>query len=77
MIARPDRTQVLKNFDGPVLFMLGAHDKAVPFEQGLQQSHLAAQSHIHILRNSAHMGMLEEKEKSLLKLTDFLQQIYV
>ncbi len=77
MIARPDRTHVLKNFNGPILFILGAHDKAVPFEQGLAQSHLPAQSHIYILRNSAHMGMLEEQEKSLLKLTDFLNQIYV
>ncbi len=77
MIARPDRTDVLKNFAGPILFMLGEHDKAVPFEQGLKQSHLPAQSHIHILRNSAHMGMLEEQEKSLLNVTDFLQQIYV
>lgn len=77
MIARPDRTDVLKNFAGPILFMLGEHDKAVPFEQGLKQSHLPAQAHIHILRNSAHMGMLEEQEKSLLNVTDFLQQIYV
>ncbi len=77
MVARPDRTQVLKNFKGPILFLLGAHDKAVPFEQGLEQSHLPAQSHIYILRNSAHMGMMEEQEKSLLKVTDFLHQIYV
>ena len=77
MIARPDRTHVLRSFEGPVLFMLGAHDKAVPFEQGLEQSHLPAQSHIFILRNSAHMGMLEEPEKCLLNLTDFLHQIYV
>jgi len=77
MIARPDRTNILKRFDGPILFLLGAHDKAVPFDQGLEQSHLPAQSHIHILRNSAHMGMLEEQEKSLLNLTDFLRQIYV
>lgn len=77
MIARPDRTHVLKNFKGPVLFMLGAHDKAVPFEQGLEQSNLPGESHIHVLRNSAHMGMLEEREKSLLNITDFLRQIYV
>ncbi len=77
MIARPDRTHVLKTFQGPILLMLGAHDNAVPFEQGLEQSHLPAQSHIYVLRNSAHMGMLEEQQKSLLNLTDFLQQIYV
>jgi pimeloyl-ACP methyl ester carboxylesterase len=63
MINRPDRTEVLKNFNGPVLFIIGQHDKAVPFEQSLTQCHLPLQAHIHILRNSAHMGMWEEKEK--------------
>lgn len=60
MIARPDRTAVLKSFKGPILFIIGEHDPAVPFQQSLQQSYLPQRSHIHILRNSAHMGMLEE-----------------
>jgi pimeloyl-ACP methyl ester carboxylesterase len=77
MIARPDRTHVLKSFPSQVLFMLGSHDKAVPFEQGLEQSHLPDLACIYILRNSAHMGMLEEPEKSLLNFTHFLQGIYV
>jgi pimeloyl-ACP methyl ester carboxylesterase len=63
MIARPDRTAVLKNFPKPILFIIGEHDKAIPFEQSMQQSYLPVQSHIHILRNSAHMGMLEEAGK--------------
>lgn len=63
MIARPDRTSVLKNFPKPILFIIGEHDKAVPFEQSMQQCYQPVQSHIHILRNSAHMGMLEEAEK--------------
>jgi pimeloyl-ACP methyl ester carboxylesterase len=70
MIDRPDRTEILKNFTGPILFIIGEHDKAVPFGQSMQQCYLPAQSHIHILRNSAHMGMWEEVEqvnKSLLK----------
>lgn len=77
MIARPDTTGVLKSIQQPVLFILGEHDKAVPFEHGLQRSYLPAVSHIHVLRNSAHMGMLEEKEKSLQVLSDFLAAIYV
>ena len=77
MIARPDTTQTLKSIQQPVLFILGQHDKAVPFEHGLEQSHLPSLSHIHILRNSAHMGMLEEKEKSLGILAHFLHTIYV
>ncbi len=63
MINRPDRTHVLKNFSKPILFIIGQYDKAVPFEQSMQQCYLPQQTHIHILRNSAHMGMLEEAEK--------------
>ncbi len=63
MINRPDRTSVLKNFLNPIMFIIGEHDKAVPFEQSMQQCYLPSESNIHILRNSAHMGMLEEAEK--------------
>lgn len=63
MINRPDRTHVLKNFSNPILFIIGEHDKAVPFQQSMQQCYLPNQAHIHILRNSAHMGMLEEANK--------------
>ena len=63
MINRPDRTAVLKNFNKPILFIIGEHDKAVPFEQSMQQCYLPAIAHVHILRNSAHMGMFEETEK--------------
>lgn len=74
MIARPDRTAVFKTFTGPVLFIIGEHDKAVPFEQSMQQCYLPAQSHIHILRNSAHMGMWEETDKANTALLQFIQQ---
>ena len=63
MINRPDRTHVLKAFPKPILFIIGEHDKAVPFKQSMQQCYLPNLAHIHILRNSAHMGMLEEPEK--------------
>ena len=73
MIARPDRIEVLKNFNGPVLFIIGEHDKAIPFEQSMQQCYLPAQSHVHILRNSAHMGMWEETDKVNTAMLQFLQ----
>lgn len=63
MISRPDRTHVLKLFPGPVHFIIGQQDNAVPFQQSLQQCYLPMQSHIQILRNSAHMGIWEEAEK--------------
>ncbi len=76
MILRPERTAGLQTFPRPIMFILGTKDKAVPFELGLKQSHLPAISHIHIL-DSGHMGMLEEPENSLLKITHFLSSVYV
>lgn len=73
MIARPDRTAILKAFTGPVLFIIGVHDKAVPFEQSMQQCYLPVESHVHVLRNSAHMGMWEETDKANEALLLFLQ----
>ena len=60
MIARPDTTSILKTFLLPILFIMGEQDKAVPFADSLQQSHLPQISYVHILRVTAHMGMLEE-----------------
>lgn len=77
MINRPDRTTILKTTLLPILFIMGEQDKAVPFEHSLQQSYLPSESHIHILRNSAHMGMLEEKNKSFNSLAHFLHSVYV
>jgi pimeloyl-ACP methyl ester carboxylesterase len=62
MIERPDRTEVLKKATYPILFILGRHDTAVPMADGLKQSPLPAVSHVTILENSGHMGMLEEPE---------------
>lgn len=76
MIARPDRTDVLKNTPNPVLFVIGEFDQAVPKEQSLQQCFLPQKSQVTILYQSAHMGMLEETEKTneaLLKFLNFVE----
>jgi pimeloyl-ACP methyl ester carboxylesterase len=75
MIQRPDRTSVLKSFQKPVLFITGKHDAAVPLQASLEQCHLPAVSHIHILQNSGHMGMWEEKDQATTSLINFLIQL--
>lgn len=75
MMARPDRTEILEITKLPVLFVIGEHDKAVPFEDSLKQTSLPATSNIHILKNSGHMGMLEEAEKSNKALEAFLAEV--
>lgn len=74
MMKRPDRTSVLKSVKIPVLFVMGEHDTAIPISDVLKQCHLPEKSYIHILKNSGHMGMLEETEKSNRILDEFLLQ---
>jgi pimeloyl-ACP methyl ester carboxylesterase len=76
MMQRPDRTAVLKKFKTPVLFIAGEFDNAVPLKDVLQQSHQPDNSHFHILKNSGHMGMLEEINKSNHFLEEYLNFIY-
>lgn len=72
MIQRPDRTTVLESFQRPVLFIIGKHDTAVPLQISLEQCHLPSVSHIHILENSGHIGMWEEKPRATAFLLNFL-----
>jgi pimeloyl-ACP methyl ester carboxylesterase len=74
MIARPERTAVLKKFSHAILFVIGVHDKAVPFEQSMRQTPLVNLGYIHILRNSAHMGMWEEPDTMNAAMLAFLQR---
>lgn len=59
MIARPDRTAVLRDFHGPVLFIIGEEDTIIPLQSALEQCHLPAVSHIHLVKNTGHEGMYE------------------
>ena len=77
MMERPDRTEILKQFKGPILFIMGKHDTAIPLEHSLQQCHLPDLSYTLILENSGHMGMLEEAEKSSHFIENFLTEIEI
>ena len=77
MIMRPDRTHVLLNSSKPVLFIIGKHDNAIPFEDSMKLCHLPSLSYIHILEDSGHMGMLEEPENCISILKSFLSDVTV
>ena len=74
MINRLDTTEVLKTFNKPVLFIIGEKDNAVPMQASLQQCHLPAKAHVHLL-DTGHMGMIEQSERSLSIVESFLQNI--
>jgi pimeloyl-ACP methyl ester carboxylesterase len=72
MIARPDRTDVLRQFTRPVLFIIGQDDNVIPIQQALEQSWLPSISQLHILKNTGHQAMLEHPEKSTQLLREFI-----
>lgn len=72
MIKRPDRTHLLETTTLPVLFIMGKYDAAVPMQDSLQQCHLPALSYVHILKESGHMGMLEQVTDSNKYLLDYI-----
>lgn len=74
MITRPDRTQVLKDSNYPILFIIGEFDNAIPLVTSLEQCHLPAISYTHILP-VGHMGMLEAPEKCTEYIRNFLQLV--
>jgi pimeloyl-ACP methyl ester carboxylesterase len=59
MMNRKDNTRILKDMEIPALFIMGEEDPAAPLKDVLEQCHLPRISYIHILAETAHMGMLE------------------
>jgi len=76
MVARPDRSGLLKSSSVPVLFLTGKYDKVVPLETAVKQSHLPHASDLQILEHSGHMGIWEEYDQANIALLRFLRNIH-
>lgn len=77
MIARPDRTSVLKESQVPVLFIIGRYDQVVPLALSLKQASMPAVASVNLLEHSAHLGMWEEAAAVNKSLLDFLKEFEV
>jgi len=75
MMRRPDRRSVLQTFAKPVLFIMGEEDKTVHLQETLSQSYLPKESHVHIWKEVAHMGMKENPEATNAVLSVFLWHV--
>jgi len=72
---RKDKTRILQNMKIPALFLMGEEDPAAPLQDMLEQCHLPQISYIHILADTAHMGMLENTNLCNSFIDRFLEQI--
>ncbi|HXB07516.1 MAG TPA: alpha/beta hydrolase [Puia sp.] len=76
MLARSDRTAILRQFSGPVFFIIGEDDTIIPLQQSLEQCYLPSLSHLHLIKNTGHEGMLESPATCNRVLLDFINFIH-
>jgi homoserine acetyltransferase len=74
MIARPSRLSVMESGKVPCLWILGSMDNYINCEQIQTKVRLPANAKVVILKESGHMGFVEEEEKSLEILTEFIRK---
>ena len=72
MRERPDRSEVLKKINCPVLFLIGEYDNAISLDISLRMSHLPARASIHIFPTVGHMGMFSAPRETSKAFREFL-----
>lgn len=75
MINRPSRIKVLESGIVPCLWVLGAQDNYISCEAVRAKVHLPGNAQVMVLNNSGHMGFIEEEERSLRVITDFVNGV--
>lgn len=72
MRQRPERLDVLKTSKVPVLIIAGAEDGVIPVDKLSYQAGLPQRCQFELFEKSGHMGMVEEPQKSVDVLNNFM-----
>jgi pimeloyl-ACP methyl ester carboxylesterase len=75
MIIRPSRLSLMEEGKVPCLWILGKMDSYIPCEKVQANVNLPLNAKKVILNKSGHLGFIEEPEKSLKAVTDFVKQL--
>lgn len=73
MMSRPDLSESLSKTKVPFLFIVGKKDKYIDYNTLVPQIKLPKNSQLVVLENSGHMGFIEESEKSLSVINQFIK----
>ena len=74
MMRRPDRSQRVKNTDKPFLLIAGKKDNFINYETVIPKIELPEKGELVTLEYSGHMGFIEEKQRSLNIISDFMRK---
>ncbi len=72
MKERPERIQLLQDPPAPLLFIIGKKDNFIPYSVAKEQAELSDKTQKIELEDSGHIGFIEEKEKSLEAIMNFV-----
>jgi pimeloyl-ACP methyl ester carboxylesterase len=71
---RSERTDVLKNFSKPILFITGDKDLGIPVDSIHRQAALSLLTQTVVLSGVAHMGMFESENQCLETISSFVKE---
>ena len=75
MMARPSRLLIMEESKLPCLWILGAMDNYINFEEIQKKVKLPVNAEVIVLMNSGHMGFIEEEARSLEILLNFVEKV--
>ena len=64
MVDRPSRLDILEKGNIPLLMILGMYDNYIPFKMITGRINVPANAEMLVLKQSGHLGFIEEREKS-------------
>jgi pimeloyl-ACP methyl ester carboxylesterase len=75
MIARPSRLSYMEEGSVPCLWILGSMDNYISCDDIQKRVNLPANAEVAILKNSGHLGFIEEKELTVELITGFVEKL--
>jgi len=75
MMARPSRLSFMEEGRVPCLWILGSMDNYIPCNQIQKQVKLPSNARVVVLKNSGHLGFVEEEELSAKIVSEFVKNI--
>jgi pimeloyl-ACP methyl ester carboxylesterase len=75
MIARPSRLSVMEKGQVPCLWILGAMDNYIPCSIIQTKVNLPANAKVFVLNNSGHLGFVEEENKAVDVIIEFVGKL--
>lgn len=75
MMARSDRAYLIEEGKVPFLWILGAMDSHIDYQAIQQKVRLPENAKVVVLKNSGHLGFIEEEDLSVKVLEDFVKRI--